>query len=1487
VVAAENPSDVSLHRFRSDSIQNLSKAMTMRLTSYIASMMLAASILGRAATDINVGSGTLNWDVTSIQDATGSTHRKISLVGRPMPDVAPPAKEQSDETPPEPAYVDAFNQRLQYTVNDIYIPLPGGELALSVKRTLEPETWSVRYGLLPFQRPDRPFGLGWATNLVVAIEFTHTINANGAIDYADVTDEHGQTHRFLILTNLINQQEEFLALPSSETEKEDFLNTLKRDGSGWIFKKPHGTELRFASLASTDVARNPVPDDRVGGGGTFSTSYAWARVTQIEDRFGNTLTYHYPGGGTLIPDNIRASTGQDIDISSPGGRITAVYDPMNRTINYAYSSGSVQFGTEYPGGSFVQLNPLTTVDPSNPHYIDLGYKVLESVQRPMGGTVHYTWDVQREVDLAPGERWSRSTRSDYYHCDLKSVSDPRTSSWTYSFEYDWDHSKKVLISGVNPYPITGLPRRLTRIILPNGVDVEFVSEGEVELVGGVTYGALPTYQGTKKLTVTDAIGNATTYKFLEPRTFQISDFKNNMNIGAGFWTHRAPYLVMFKKMVIDHSNGRDEEFEFDPTAAMNLVSAKDFWDNETTFAYEDEWSIYVPHLWLTNPAATNGQIPAGTNGVTVYPYGKYPQATKQTNAKGRDRIFSYDSQYRLPLTAKDEDGRSTVYTRDGQGRVTTETLKALAADGVTWVDKQRIRYEYTSGWSAFVTKKTIETKTLTGGGNEIPINPNDPSWCAPLVTTYVPDNRGRLKKETVDPNGLALVTDYTYDDNNNVRTITNPHKINDTSPKITEFLYDKDNRLIMIKYPGAATKEYTYDLAGNRTGEKNENGKWTYFFYDKFNRLFRKCVEMAGPIGAAQESPMDLITLYGYNNVHSLVSTTDPRGIVTLRGYDRIQRLISLQRADKPATTFKYGLNSGSLTFDGNVFRPTEVKDPKGYVTKTTYDVLGRPDVIRKGYDLDDRTGKTIAFVIDNEYDHVGNLISTTETPAPARTRTTEFEYDFMNRLVKTTHPDTTFKQTLYTSTGLPWKVIDENNHATVTEYDGAGRPTVVRRPTVNEVTCVTVTEYDPNGNIIKVTDPKQRVWSYEFDARNRKTKAIAPLVFDAISSTNKNPTTSFKYDGVGNVTAATDPKGFTTKTEYDAANRPLKVTHPDVLVNGVSTGSKTVTTYDKNGNIIKVISPRKTVTTNEYDVLDKLIVTRQLIEDNKKLVITRTYDAVGNLRTVTDGNRHKTEFRYDGFNRLVETKDPAGQIVTNVYDGTTRTSRKDSLQRQTTYVYDNRDRLIHVQYVNNGTQNLHYGYDFVGNLLHVNHDSDSRLNVVYTYDAQNRVETEESGGLINTYGYDANGNRNSVRYGGTGLLVASDFDALNRLKTVTEGTRITSYFYDRNGNMVRKLLPNNEEALQSFDNWNRVTFIRSGTNDYSFEQQYDLSGNVVKIIEVYTDASWNRVKTMSYDKADRLIEEITSIGATLQTLSYTYDRAGNRTQLMQSTAGP
>ena len=174
----------------------------------------------------------------------------------------------------------------------------------------------------------------------------------------------------------------------------------------------------------------------------------------------------------------------------------------------------------------------------------------------------------------------------------------------------------------------------------------------------------------------------------------------------------------------------------------------------------------------------------------------------------------------------DENGKNhTHYDLDVLGRRTTEKIYDLGNNLVQETD-----FSYgNSAYPGFLTAKTV--KALDGG---------DPSWVHDLSTQYVPDANGRVAQEIVDPNGLHLVTQYTFDANGN--------KLSSTDPKghTTWFSYDSRNRLVTVTYADGSVKRMTYDARGNKITDRDENGNVTVYQYDALNRLQSQTREMNG-----------------------------------------------------------------------------------------------------------------------------------------------------------------------------------------------------------------------------------------------------------------------------------------------------------------------------------------------------------------------------------------------------------------------------------------------------------------------------------------------------------------------------------------------------------------------------------------------------------------------------------------------------------------
>lgn len=698
--------------------------------------------------------------------------------------------------------------------------------------------------------------------------------------------------------------------------------------------------------------------------------------------------------------------------------------------------------------------------------------------------------------------------------------------------------------------------------------------------------------------------------------------------------------------------------------------------------------------------------------------------------------------------------------------------------------------------------------------------------------------------------------------------------------------YDDVNRLVLVTFEDTSTKFIAYNAASKKTREDDENGHTTRYEYDELNRLIKTKRVMPGAD--------DLVTEMTYNEVGSKLTQTDPNGNVTEFEYDSIQRLVLTRDALENETVLVYGANSGSTAFDTSGFKPTQATDARGFRVINTYDDLYRVTESKAEY-------ATNTFAITTmEYDAVGNPVRVTDPLESV----TETEYDALNRPVKVTLPDLTEQLTVYApAEKLVISHTDELGRETTFEYDLAGRQVLVRQPDPGTGAPETTQEYDEANNVVAMINPLGNQWDYTFDVRNRRTEELQPEVPDgeASGAPMTRPLIVTAYDFVGNVVSVTDPRGNTTTTEYDAANRKIQVTQPAVPVYGSGSPVAPVTTtaYDLNGNVLTVTDAEDNVTENTYDELNRLTSTRTWPESGvHSIEVGFEYDDVGNRTAQIDGNGCRVEFEYDGLQRLTLTRHDAGTAkeaeVLGEYDAMLKTARVDATSRRIEFSYDVRHRLTDAVYVGQTVDNRHMEYDDVGNLLSVTYpnDSGSVRETASTYDALNRVITETSAGVTHTYEYDKAGNRTDVEYGGTGRTIESEYDALNRLQQMNEeasgggGTRTTSYLRDLSGNLVSKTLPNGTVETRTHDALNRPQEIETvipGTPDTVLlhqEYEYDRVGNVRHIDESYPGGTLpDRNIVNTYDGTFRLLaEEITTTGAGVVTTTYEYDDGNNRT---------
>jgi RHS repeat-associated protein len=237
-------------------------------------------------------------------------------------------------------------------------------------------------------------------------------------------------------------------------------------------------------------------------------------------------------------------------------------------------------------------------------------------------------------------------------------------------------------------------------------------------------------------------------------------------------------------------------------------------------------------------------------------------------------------------------------------------------------------------------------------------------------------------------------------------------------------------------------------------------------------------------------------------------------------------------------------------------------------------------------------------------------------------------------------------------------------------------------------------------------------------------------------------------------------------------------------------------------------------------------------------------------------------------------------------YDAVGNRNRTTNARGQATiFAYDLLNRLTGIAYP--GGSAVAYSYDAVGNRTQM---VDSTGTTTYAYDGLNRVTgITNPGGRVVGYTYDDTSNRTAVTYP-DGKVVTYTYDAANRLTRVTDwASHQTDYTYDNAGNLTGQANPNNTSASLTYDSANRLTgLIHTSTVSgtvASFSYTLDKVGNRTRMVDtegttLYEYDKLYRLTAVTYPDAMNVVYQYDPMGNRLSmatnsgTTTYTYDAA-------------
>lgn len=472
--------------------------------------------------------------------------------------------------------------------------------------------------------------------------------------------------------------------------------------------------------------------------------------------------------------------------------------------------------------------------------------------------------------------------------------------------------------------------------------------------------------------------------------------------------------------------------------------------------------------------------------------------------------------------------------------------------------------------------------------------------------------------------------------------------------------------------------------------------------------------------------------------------------------------------------------------------------------------------------------------------------------------------------------------------------------------FDASGRLLEIDDPNGNQITLTHSTHLD------RITDTAGRQINFAYTG-GRLSAITSPL--------KAGNTVAFQYDGDGNLITVTDPRGKPWRFTYDASHRVL--THVDARGNTALTnaydpatgritaqtdalGHTTAFSYavDANGTTTTITPPSGNVVTHTYDV--GFSITKVVDGENNAAVFTR--GANGAMIKAADKRGYAGQVLYDSSQNPTLVRDRAGAVSQTTFGALNRpTARTDALGGTTTFGWNAAGNLTSVVNAKGDALALvpnaagqplsltdfrgkQWGFSYdplglmqtatdpLGGQYAAAHDSGGRVTELTfpiaavkthaTYDDAGNVLTQTDPlGHVTTFTYDDNGNLTSATFVPTAATASFTYDAGNRLTKSTDPlNHDTTYTYDVDGNLTTVTDPDGVATTYEYDKANRLTAILDPLG-HRVRFTYDPNGNVSTVKNELGD-TWKYF----YDPKDRPVVVQDPQGAKVTT---TYDALG------------
>jgi RHS repeat-associated protein len=667
-----------------------------------------------------------------------------------------------------------------------------------------------------------------------------------------------------------------------------------------------------------------------------------------------------------------------------------------------------------------------------------------------------------------------------------------------------------------------------------------------------------------------------------------------------------------------------------------------------------------------------------------------------------------------------------------------------------------------------------------------------------------------------------------------------------------------------------AGNTYTFSATGQLTSEKDRNG---------------------------------YVTSLAYNGSNQLATVTDPASRTLSIGWTGSNITSVADPNVSPSRNVTFGYNDGN----GNL---TDVTDVNGGHAHFIYDPSHRitnlfdPNCYAAGALCNGGNG------VVNGYDSQGRVSSQQDQLG----RNTTWGYA----------GDPT------SSSGGTTTITDPKNNVTVDSYQyglltqktrGFGTPAAATwQYAYDPTTAAFVSEIDPNGNVANFSVDSNGNQLSRTDALGRFVQSSYNAFNEPLTQTDPlNVTTTFVYDGNGNLTSESSPlldsTGHVIATEtvqnlYGDSTHPGDVTSMidpanhtwiygyDSYGDQTSTtdplANKATTTFNADGWTLTTVAPRGNVSgcncaaqyTTTYGYLDTISGRTNAFGDVASVtdalghVTANHYDADRNLTSTNDGNGNPTTYVFDLANEKTDTRRTDGSDLHTDYfpDGTVQDQKDGKSSAIATYSYDTLARVIsRTDAIGNATL---FTYDGNGNEL-TQQDPGGSCNTntgctTMTYDVGNELTgIFFSDGVtpnVSSIIYDSDGQRLAMT-DGTGSSQWA-WDSLHRLTSFTDGRGDqVQHQYDLRGLVTQISYPGNLLVTRGYDNagrWTSVQDWRGNTTNFGYDPDGNLTTKTLPLGTAIVDSA-------AFNAAEQLtsLSDVKGVSTTLFAATYGRDNNG------------